>query len=1046
MPGRDDWFVGRSGELDRLEEACGQVRAGRGQVVVVSGPAGVGKTRLCEQGEALAIAAGLTVAWGRCWTGGGAPALWPWQPVLAELCGPQAAALLAEDQPGADLVDPDRFSRFVAVGERLAAACARTPAYLVLDDLHAAEPGAVLLTRFLARMRHRLPLLLVVTVRVDGGAAAPDVLGQLESEATLLALRSFDLADTRAFLAAQCSVGVDPALTRAAHQVTSGNPLLLQRLVALAAADPVGAFPDGLRNLVEESVGRVPEAARAVLATAAVLGTRPSVALTAAVAGVGAEAVLTAVNAGAGLVAPAGPDDVEFTHELVRESLTGTLSPAELLDVHAAAASALRGWGAVGQHERLARRAHHAARAAARSPADARGAVAACRAAAASMVGRFAYEQAAELLSTAAGLHDSGDTGPPSAALLLEWARAVLWSGRLTEARALFDRAAEAADAEAEPVLAAQAALGLGGVWVNEHRDRAERERVLTRQEAALACLGPDQAVLRSRLRTRLAAEAVYSGGQLDDVLAALAETRRLGDGHALAEALSLTHHALLRPDHVRDRLPLADELVTVASAVGDGVLVLMGLCWRAVDLFQLADPGAERALADLRARADALGCRSILYVVSVLDVMLLIRSGRLAAAEEAATASARLGVEVGDADAAAYAAAHLLSIRWLQGRGGELLELAEQVAGSPTLVQAEFAFRATVARLAAEAGQPARARRALDRLTAGGLAELPLSSTWLTGMLAVVEAAAALGDAAVAREAYELLLPYADLPVMPSVAVACFGSTHRPLGLAALACGRLDTAVDHLDRAVAANTRLGHRPMTACCRADLAVALLRRSRLGDRQRARELLGRAAAEAETMEMPVQAGRWRALAAGDAADADDRVRMRRQQRHWLVTWGDRRVVVEDLVGMRHLARLLDRPGVPVPALELAVGGVPAPAEPSRQAVLDRRARAAYTARARRLVAELTDARERADLRLVARLETEADALAAELGRSTGALGRTRAFPGPAERARTAVRKAIKRAVDVIAEADAGIGAELRATVNTGYACSYTPSAA
>ena len=590
-------------------------------------------------------------------------------------------------------------------------------------------------------------------------------------------------------------------------------------------------------------------------------------ALTAAVAGVGAEAVLTAVNAGAGLVAPAGPDDVEFTHELVRESLTGTLSPAELLDVHAAAASALRGWGAVGPHERLARRAHHAARAAARSPADARGAVAACRAAAASMVGRFAYEQAAELLSTAAGLHDSGDTGPPSAALLLEWARAVLWSGRLTEARALFDRAAEAADAEAEPVLAAQAALGLGGVWVNEHRDRAERERVLTRQEAALACLGPDQAVLRSRLRTRLAAEAVYSGGQLDDVLAALAETRRLGDGHALAEALSLTHHALLRPDHVRDRLPLADELVTVASAVGDGVLVLMGLCWRAVDLFQLADPGAERALADLRARADALGCRSILYVVSVLDVMLLIRSGRLAAAEEAATASARLGVEVGDADAAAYAAAHLLSIRWLQGRGGELLELAEQVAGSPTLVQAEFAFRATVARLAAEAGQPARARRALDRLTAGGLAELPLSSTWLTGMLAVVEAAAALGDAAVAREAYELLLPYADLPVMPSVAVACFGSTHRPLGLAALACGRLDTAVDHLDRAVAANTRLGHRPMTACCRADLAVALLRRNRLGDRQRARELLGRAAAEAETMEMPVQAGRWRALAAG-----------------------------------------------------------------------------------------------------------------------------------------------------------------------------------
>ena len=96
------------------------------------------------------------------------------------------------------------------------------------------------------------------------------------------------------------------------------------------------------------------------------------------------------------------------------------------------------------------------------------------------------------------------------------------------------------------------------------------------------------------------------------------------------------------------------------------------------------------------------------------MDVMLLIRAGRLAEAERAAEASARLGAEVGDADAAAYAAAHLLTIRWLQGRGGELLDLADQVAGSPALVQAEFAFRATVARLAAEAGAagpgPARA------------------------------------------------------------------------------------------------------------------------------------------------------------------------------------------------------------------------------------------------------------------------------------------------------------------------------------------------
>ena len=140
-------------------------------------------------------------------------------------------------------------------------------------------------------------------------------------------------------------------------------------------------------------------------------------------------------------------------------------------------------------------------------------------------------------------------------------------------------------------------------------------------------------------------------------------------------------------------------------------------------------------------------------------------------------------------------------------------------------------------------------------------------------------------------------------------------------------------------------------------------------------------------------------------------------------------------------MRHLARLLARPGQEVPALELAADAASL-AGPDRQPVLDGRARRAYADRARRLVAELADARERADRGRVAVLEREADALADELGRSTG-LGRTRDFPDPAERARTAVRKAIKRAVAAVTAADPAIGAELRATVTTGSACAYTP---
>jgi hypothetical protein len=65
--------------------------------------------------------------------------------------------------------------------------------------------------------------------------------------------------------------------------------------------------------------------------------------------------------------------------------------------------------------------------------------------------------------------------------------------------------------------------------------------------------------------------------------------------------------------------------------------------------------------------------------------------------------------------------------------------------------------------------------------------------------------------------------------------------------------------------------------------------------------------------------------------------------------------------------------------------------------------------------------------------------------AELGRATGLGGRSRSFTGPAERARTAVRKALKRALDEIEAADLEIGGELRAGIRTGHSCSYTPSA-
>nr|BFE81784.1 hypothetical protein GCM10020093_043850 [Planobispora longispora] len=85
--------------------------------------------------------------------------------------------------------------------------------------------------------------------------------------------------------------------------------------------------------------------------------------------------------------------------------------------------------------------------------------------------------------------------------------------------------------------------------------------------------------------------------------------------------------------------------------------------------------------------------------------------------------------------------------------------------------------------------------------------------------MYGIVEAAHLLGDAETATVAAELLGPFARLPMVASLGVACFGSARHTLGVAELTAGDAQRAVEHLRAAVQDNLAMGHwRPR--CCRA----------------------------------------------------------------------------------------------------------------------------------------------------------------------------------------------------------------------------------
>jgi hypothetical protein len=705
------------------------------------------------------------------------------------------------------------------------------------------------------------------------------------------------------------------------------------------------------------------------------------------------------------------------------------------LEAHARAAALLTGT----RPDQISRRAHHAIAAASRSREDAERAIGIAREAARALKMIDGFESAALLLGRAAEIHAVAARGSPAAELLVERAEAVLACGRLAESRPLFQDAARTAEQEGDARALARAALGLGGVWVSEHRLADEAERMLALQRRALEALPVGETVLRARLAARMAAEEVYRGGALAQVLQAVEDVRRTGDAHALAEGLSLAHHALLTTEHTWRRPVIAKEMIAAAATAQDGLLSLIGLCFRASNLFLLGDAGAGAALEELRLRADAVRCRSVLFIVRAMEVMLAIRAGDFARAEAQAMACFALGTEVGDADAYAYQGAHLSAIRFFQGREAELADLASSLAASPKLIaeRERRAFGYAAALFALRAGADAPGRALLEQLGRDGMSSIPMSSSWLTTMFAVVELAFSLRDAKNAQAAYDALLPYADLPVMASLGVVCFGSVHRPLGVAALTAGKLDLAIEHFAAAVAASELLGHRPAAIQAQAELGLARLRRAAKSDDPRGRALLQDAITAAEAIGMSVLAARWR-----EAGGAAPQPALPHEQGvalmtplpagTWRVVLEGQSAIVPDLVGMRYLAQLLSAPGRGVPALALVVQGATAPAADGPDPVMDRKAVAAVRER-------LRDLRARDNISAAEREEMET--LTQELVRASGLGGRIRSFANAPERARTAVRKAVKRAIDEISQANPAIGQHLASRIETGAVCCY-----
>jgi class 3 adenylate cyclase len=256
-------FVGRDAERAFMRGALDSALGGQGQLVLVAGEAGIGKTRVAEELAAEVRAREVRVVWGRCHEGEGAPAYWPWRQALRALAAGRPAAAPGEGEAADGLgrllpelaeaaggplpaapVDPEvaRFRLFDAMAASLREAAADTGLVVVLDDLHWADRASLLLLEFVARELADSRLLLVGTYRdveVDRHHRLSGTLAELfrQPVTTRVALGGLHQGQVGRFIANVA--GIDPAadLVTALHGQTEGNPYFVSELVRLLAAE-----------------------------------------------------------------------------------------------------------------------------------------------------------------------------------------------------------------------------------------------------------------------------------------------------------------------------------------------------------------------------------------------------------------------------------------------------------------------------------------------------------------------------------------------------------------------------------------------------------------------------------------------------------------------------------------------------------------------------------------------------------------------------------------------------------------------------------------
>lgn len=309
----EDVFVGREGAIRQLTEALAAAEACRGQVVMVTGEPGAGKTSLLRR---FADRSGVPVFSGTCAEHFIAPPLAPWAQILRAAHAafphrpvPAAVAELLDDgagQPAAGI--PQLFD---AIGRYLTGLSRNGALVVTLDHAHRADPDSLRMMVHLGRCVPRSRLLVIVSCRSDEAALLADPLTAPSGERPpQIELRGLTPRETGALAGAITGGDVGMPTAEGLCERSGGNPFLLREMIKLLAGEqrpddfPAAPVPDPVREVVLRRVGQLPRPSAELLAVAAVAGRYFDIEVVADVASVEIDTALAVLDSAiaAGLV------------------------------------------------------------------------------------------------------------------------------------------------------------------------------------------------------------------------------------------------------------------------------------------------------------------------------------------------------------------------------------------------------------------------------------------------------------------------------------------------------------------------------------------------------------------------------------------------------------------------------------------------------------------------------------------------------------------------------------------------------------------------